>query len=104
MSFSLGDIFVSIVLLLNGIAVLNQERFLSKSTYLNVLSLLYPSYVALSIVGWTVENSGMYSNGHGSNASDFTVKGKIVNLIAAVRMLLRRMPTFILNFFYYILL
>ena len=99
MSFSLGDIFVSIVLLLNGIAVLNQERFLSKSAHLNVLPFLYPSYSSLSIVGWTVENSGMYSNGYGNNASDFTLKGKIVNLIAAVRMLLRRMPMFILNFF-----
>lgn len=59
MGFSLSDLFISIVLMLNGLAILNEQRFLAK-------------------IGWTYDQ-----------ANQITLKGKLIHLISAIRTLMR---------------
>ncbi|CAG8594437.1 1927_t:CDS:2 [Ambispora leptoticha] len=64
MSFGIGQILYVIILVINGIAVLNEERFLAR-------------------IGW----SGQVDQGFGVDGP--SLKHNIINLISAVRTLLR---------------
>ncbi|KAL4402628.1 COPII-coated ER to Golgi transport vesicle protein [Malassezia pachydermatis] len=71
----LGTIFYTSLLLINGIAILNEERFLSK-------------------VGWSTSSRGM--NGFDTPGQEASVKQRMIHLIGAVRVLLR-IPLIIVN-------
>lgn len=73
MAFTLGNLLYVCVLLINAVAVLHEERFLAR--------------VGLSNAGNT-----QYSQGNTSS-----IKGQMVQLISAVRTLLR-IPLIIVNF------
>ncbi|GAA99769.1 hypothetical protein E5Q_06472 [Mixia osmundae IAM 14324] len=77
MGFTISEIFLISLLLVNAIAVLNEERFLSR-------------------IGWSSQHPGQYSQfsdpGYGvgqGQASGESVKVRLVNLISAIRTLLR---------------
>ncbi|KAJ1834363.1 hypothetical protein LPJ63_002003 [Coemansia sp. RSA 2711] len=61
--FGFGTLFYVILLLLNGIAVLNEERFLAR-------------------IGWARNSAELYGDTE-------SVKAKMINLISAVRTLMR---------------
>ncbi|WFD38476.1 uncharacterized protein MJAP1_001429 [Malassezia japonica] len=63
----LGTIFYTALLLVNAIAVLNEDRFLNR-------------------IGWSTNSRSMSFDDTG----DAGVKARLVNLISAVRVLLRR--------------
>ncbi|PKI84567.1 hypothetical protein MVES1_001799 [Malassezia vespertilionis] len=70
----LGTIFYVILILVNGIAVLNEERFLSR-------------------VGWSTNSRSMQQD---LDMSEPGVKARLISLIGAVRVLLR-IPLIIVN-------
>ncbi|KAF8477880.1 Yos1-like protein [Gautieria morchelliformis] len=81
MAFSIGNILYISLLLVNAIAVLSEERFLAR-------------------IGWSTQQpqagqqgfAQPYDAGYGSAGGaqgDLTVKMKLVNLIGAVRTLMR---------------
>ena len=74
MGFSLADLFVAGLLVVNGAAVLNEDRFLSR-------------------VGWGYERS---------RSEPQSVKKQIINLLYAVRFLLT-IPLMICNIFVIVL-
>lgn len=98
----LGSIFYVSLLLINAMAILNEERFLAISTFCYYLR--GQALLTLPIVGWTSKStqsaqqnvyhqpydpySGIGMNGPGQ---DIGVKAKLVNLIGAVRTLMRGM-------------
>ncbi|KAJ1759256.1 hypothetical protein GGH12_003061 [Coemansia sp. RSA 1822] len=61
--FGFGTLFYVILLLLNGVAVLNEERFLAR-------------------IGWARNSAELYGDTE-------SVKAKMINLISAVRTLMR---------------
>ncbi|KAJ2817979.1 hypothetical protein IWW50_005978, partial [Coemansia erecta] len=61
--FGFGTLFYVILLLLNGVAVLNEERFLAR-------------------IGWARNSAELYGDTE-------SVKAKLINLISAVRTLMR---------------
>ncbi|KAI7867828.1 Yos1-like protein [Spinellus fusiger] len=65
MALVLGQLFYSLLCFINAVAILSEERFLAK-------------------IGW----SGHVDTGFGSDQSQ-SVKSKIINLISAVRTLMR---------------
>jgi len=65
--FGLGVLFESLLLIANGLAILNEDRFLNK-------------------IGW----------GYRSDMEGFSVKDRIISLLHAVRLLLR-VPLILLN-------
>ncbi|KAI3628486.1 hypothetical protein CBS14141_000189 [Malassezia furfur] len=69
----LGTIFYTALLLINAIAILNEERFLNR-------------------VGWSNNSRSMSFD----TDSDAGVKTRLVNLISAVRVLLR-IPLIVVN-------
>lgn len=69
----LGTIFYTALLLINAIAILNEERFLNR-------------------VGWSNNSRSMSFD----TETDAGVKARLVNLISAVRVLLR-IPLIIIN-------
>lgn len=71
----LGTIFYTTLLFINAIAILNEERFLSKG-----------SFVFLTKVGWSTNSR---ANGFDDPSNDASVKQRLVHLISAVRVLLR---------------
>ncbi|CAE6456109.1 unnamed protein product [Rhizoctonia solani] len=84
MVLGLGTIFYVSLLLINAVAVLNEERFLAR-------------------IGWSSvgqQPGQQYSQydrtGYGEGGSD--VKSKMINLIGAVRTLLR-IPLIVVNIF-----
>jgi hypothetical protein len=118
MAFSLGTIIYVALLLTNAIAILSEERFLakSKSKYLSSSSTRMQSrtssYSHLSTVGWSTysaqqiassSNAGFgsvpsYNNDPNAGSAGVVgaasgegqgVKARLINLIAAVRTLLR---------------
>lgn len=72
----LGTVFYTSLLLINAIAILNEERFLNRST---LLSLLIP-------VGWSTNTRSTSFDADGTDAG---VKARLIHLIGAVRVLLR---------------
>ncbi|KAL1413009.1 Immediate early response 3-interacting protein 1 [Vanrija albida] len=87
----LGNVFYAALLLTNAIAILNEERFLAK-------------------IGWSAKapaaaNSGFgaapdaYGGGVGFDTPEgVSLKAKVVNLISAVRTLMR-LPLIVVNAF-----
>lgn len=97
----LGTIFYVALLLINAMAVLNEERFLARSesvleTDAHSVRMAHSTEYA---VGWTSNPQQMQHNayqqpydaytGMGAAPPDVGVKGKLVNLIGAVRTLMR---------------
>lgn len=85
--FGLGKLFYVVLLIVNSIAVLSEDRFLAKSK---------PAMQALAanaLVGWST---------HGQDAAFIdqsqSVKTKLINLISAVRTLLRSEDTRVRHF------
>lgn len=84
------------VLIINAIAVLSEDRFLARSTFLspppsatgytvgNVLT------IAIRIVGWGRTQA---EPGFGATPDSTSVKAKSINLIASVRTVMRSMST-----------
>jgi len=67
--FGLGKLLYVVILVINGIAILSEDRFLNR-------------------IGWgsTVSSQDQYGF---SNDGDTSIKTKLVNLISAIRTLLR---------------
>ncbi|KAH8591382.1 Yos1-like protein [Bisporella sp. PMI_857] len=68
MFFAFGNLIYISILLINAIAILSEDRFLAR-------------------VGWS---STLQDPGFGAQGQDVGVKGKLVNLVASVRTLMRR--------------
>ncbi|KIS67227.1 uncharacterized protein UMAG_10844 [Mycosarcoma maydis] len=77
--FGLGSAFYLILFITNALAVLSEERFLAR-------------------VGWSSHSlasqssafdQGFQSNPYASSAADVTIKARLINLISAVRTLMR---------------
>lgn len=81
MAFTLWDFLLSSLLFVNSVAILNEERFLSRSIHIN--SSAFNNYV---VVGWGKAQLEQAS-GYGDQSP--TVKRQIIQLMAAVRTLLR---------------
>ncbi|CAO3587370.1 unnamed protein product [Absidia cylindrospora] len=67
MSLGLGQLFYVLLFFINGIAVLSEDKFLAR-------------------IGWSAQ---METNGFGGDPQSQSVKNKIINLISAVRTLMR---------------
>ncbi|PKS05922.1 hypothetical protein jhhlp_007755 [Lomentospora prolificans] len=72
--FFLGNFFYVLVLLINAIAILSEDRFLAR-------------------IGWSSTSS---SNSFGGAPESESIQAKIIHLIASVRMLMR-IPLMIIN-------
>ncbi|EPQ27904.1 uncharacterized protein PFL1_04648 [Pseudozyma flocculosa PF-1] len=75
MVLGLGGIFYVTLLLINAIAILNEERFLAR-------------------VGWSSNQPQSFDQGFGGPTpgqmgQDASIKARLVNLISAVRVLMR---------------
>ncbi|KAI9292891.1 Yos1-like protein [Neoconidiobolus thromboides FSU 785] len=70
MSLSLGNLIYSVILIINGLAILNEERFLARI--------------------------GLGTNQVGSYNGNESIKSKIINLVSAVRTLMR-LPLIVVN-------
>ncbi|KAN0064408.1 hypothetical protein ACQY0O_002606 [Thecaphora frezii] len=75
MVLGLGGIFYVTLLLINAIAILNEERFLAR-------------------VGWSSNQPQSFDQGFGapppgSMGQDLSIKARLINLISAVRVLMR---------------
>ena len=99
----LGSIFYVSLLLINAMAILNEERFLARSAcppvqfsffacITRIINIDQPS------VGWTAQAQQAQPayaqpydpySGMGGNSQELSVKAKLVNLIGAVRTLMR---------------
>ena len=84
MVFTLGTLFEALLLLVNVVAILNEERFLAKGMPSRSRTKNNPSPLSLSsIVGWGKD----YRNeGFGGQSG---AKVQLVNLITSVQTLLR---------------
>lgn len=88
MVFTLGTLFEATLLVINAIAVLNEERFLKKGgqTALYVIvSILICLLLLFPQVGWGRDNR---NEGFGDQAG---MKSQLIALITAVQTLLRSM-------------
>ncbi|BEJ17177.1 hypothetical protein CspHIS471_0605780 [Cutaneotrichosporon sp. HIS471] len=88
MLFGFGNILLSALLLVNAVAILNEERFLAR-------------------IGWSTRGSPAANAGFGNvpdptydpaygNPDGVSFKTKVVNLIGAVRTLMR-LPLIVIN-------
>lgn len=109
LSTMLGRLLYVFLLLTNALAVLSEDRFLARSTFWTSVAsdwLLiglgyYPSPCCLSKVGWGTAQAQPVNQGFGqtytqqydqqgySAGQDVGVKGRLINLISAVRTLMR---------------
>ena len=96
--FFLGGIFYIGLLLINAVAVLSEDRFLARSACLLVLATSRFRALTLRTVGWSSiqppNSVGFQPNydhggGYGNPAQDIGVKGRLINLISAVRTVMR---------------
>ncbi|KAG5417092.1 hypothetical protein I9W82_004725 [Candida metapsilosis] len=78
--FGLGKLFYVIVLVINGIAVLSEDRFLNR--------IGWGSTTASSNANANIQNQFNQFN-TGLESSEGSIKTKLINLISAVRTLLR---------------
>jgi hypothetical protein len=78
--FTLTVLFESLLLFVNGLAILNEERFLTKSKPPNTLHVHMLKLIS-QLVGW----------GYRQDMEGISVKDKIITLLHAVRLLLRSM-------------
>ncbi|CAO3626373.1 unnamed protein product [Cunninghamella echinulata] len=72
LGLGLGQLFYALLFFINGIAVLSEDRFLARR-------------VVVYLFGWSVQ---MEQNGFGGEQTQ-SFKYKVVNLISAVRTLMR---------------
>ncbi|ODV83806.1 hypothetical protein CANARDRAFT_29777 [[Candida] arabinofermentans NRRL YB-2248] len=94
--FGLGTLFYSILFLVNGIAVLSEDRFLNRIGWGSSSSSMTPnSSASLSTGGGYDYLSGDSSNSM-SDINSSGIKSRIVNLIGATRTLLR-FPLILVN-------
>lgn len=94
----LGTIFYVSLLLINAMAILNEERFLAISK-VSEITHRERTLNLLRIVGWTSKTQSNQQNvyhqpydpysGMGGPQQDIGVKTRLVNLIGAVRTLMR---------------
>lgn len=68
--FGLGKLIYVVLLVINGIAVLSEDRFLNR-------------------IGWGSTSGQADQYGFNAGDSDTSVKTKLINLISAIRTLLR---------------
>src|SRR6266852_7400304 len=97
----LGGIFYIGLLLINAVAVLSEDRFLARSACPHFWMHTHPHHphtFPLFAVGWSSvrppNNVGFQQNydqgaGYGNPAQDIGVKGRLINLISAVRTVMR---------------
>ena len=94
---TLGAILYVSLLLINAVAVLSEERFLARSAFC-FLTPFRPLNPCLSSVGWAStqpqsSNAAFHQSydqsGYGYAQQDVGVKVRIINLISAVRTLMR---------------
>jgi len=76
MFFGLMPLFKMIILIVNAIAILSEDRFLAR-------------------IGWAAQST-QADTSFGANGGDMSVKAKAVNLISATR-LLTRIPLIAIN-------
>ena len=81
MTLTLYSLLEASLLCVNAIAILNRQRFLSKGGMISSSDQLFP-------VGLTPSSQPTYS-AYGDDESRNSVKGQIVNLIAAVQTVMR---------------
>lgn len=94
-----GTIIYVALLLINAIAILSEERFLARSTCLFFLHQLQNiKHWIICIVGWSSTqpsntNTAFHPSydqpGYGVAQPDIGVKARMINLIGAVRTLMR---------------
>ena len=95
----LGGIFYIGLLLINAVAILSEDRFLARSAYpyLSCCTLTPLKHFRFA-VGWSTvqppNNVGFQQNydqggGYGNPAQDIGMKGRLINLISAVRTVMR---------------
>lgn len=77
----------AMLLLINAIAVLSEDRFLVKSKTANVTQELLAD--SCDIVGWSTKTDAAAFGPGGPDPT--SVKGRLINLISAVRTLMRSM-------------
>ncbi|KAG6378557.1 hypothetical protein JVT61DRAFT_12822 [Boletus reticuloceps] len=94
---TIGSILYVALLLINAVAVLSEDRFLARSAFYlphSPAHLTHPSFT----VGWAStqpqnSNAGFHQSydqsGYGYAQQDVGVKVRIINLISAVRTLMR---------------
>ena len=92
MAFSFSEILYSFLFFVNAIAILSEERFLSRSKYKPVGIENCDGFK----VGWGGQQSASMANagsewGGGNTVSNDSIKLKLVTFIHAVRTLLRSM-------------
>jgi len=96
----LGGIFYIGLLLINAVAVLSEDRFLARSAcpIFQSQTTSPRSHVPRFAVGWSTvqppNNVGFQQNydqaaGYGNPAQDIGMKGRLINLISAVRTVMR---------------
>ena len=94
----IGTILYVSLLLINAIAILNEERFLAKSMLLLFSSV--PCFVLTTYqVGWLSSSRQIRDgfqqtfdqNGYGPPQTDAGMKARLIDLIGAVRTLMRSM-------------
>lgn len=102
MGLTFWNIIKISILLVNAIAILSEERFLarSESRWLR-FALFYLTFIlCLCVVGWSTQQSQIgqagfaqpydaYGGGGGAGQGELSIKAKIINLISAVRTLMR---------------
>ena len=84
----LGPIIYISVLLLNAVAILNEERFLSRSTVAHSFFFVKITLTIDCIVGWGSKGA--------DGSQDDSIKGKLINLTTAIRTLMRSISLIVL--------
>lgn len=95
----LGGVFYIGLLLINAVAVLSEDRFLARSACpFPIATPFTPSDTFRFAVGWSTvqppSNVGFQQNydqggGYGNPELDIGMKGRLINLISAVRTVMR---------------
>ena len=82
MVFTLGTLFEAALLLVNAVAILNEERFLKKGRRKSVINYIF-IIIFISSVGWgrDYRNEGFVDQGG--------IKYQLVSLVTSVQTLLR---------------
>jgi immediate early response 3-interacting protein 1 len=99
----LGGIFYIGLLLINAVAVLSEDRFLARSACPLALATPVSSDLFPLTVGWSTiqppNNVGFqqnfdHSGGYGNPVQDIGMKGRLINLMSAVRTVMQSMCHF----------
>ena len=86
MAFSLGDLFYAFILFINAVAILSEDRFLSRSMYACMLNIMF----IVITVGWsTSTQQPMRAEWGGVSNGGDSVQQRFMTLVHAIRTLLR---------------